>query len=58
MSKKAVTITVYALIPTDEYEERLSEIEGEIERGLQMADATYMSPIVTPGIPYEYSDQL
>ena len=58
MSKIAVTITTYALIPADEFELRLGEILSELERGLQQAEADYVSPVVARGIPAHMSDAL
>ena len=58
MSKRAVTITVYCLIPLDEYDEREGEIIDGIEHGLQQAGADYLAPVVRPGIPAEVSDSL
>jgi hypothetical protein len=58
MSKAAVTITAYALVPADEYDLRIGEIVGDFERGLQQAEADYVGPRVTPGIPGDVGDDL
>lgn len=58
MSESAVTITVYAFVPTDDYEERVGDILAGLERGLQHAGATYILPEPHPGIPAAIADQL
>ena len=58
MAQKAVTISTECLIPLDEYEERLQDILAALERGLQMAGASYTMPRVRDGISREASDAI
>lgn len=56
MAKLAITITVYAMVPADDYDEREGEIIDGIERGLQQAGADYTYPVVTRDIPAGIGD--
>ena len=56
MAQKAVTISTKCLIPLDDYEDRLADIVSALERGLQMAGASYTMPRVRDGISREASD--
>lgn len=58
MSKIAVTVIAYALVPADDYDERLGDILSGFERGLQDSGADYVGPQVVSGIPAAMSDAL
>jgi hypothetical protein len=58
VSKIAVTITACALVPADEYDERIAEIHSSLEHGLQDAEVDYVIAGVQRGIPAEVSDLL
>lgn len=58
MATIAVTVTIYALVPADDYIYRERELVDDIESALQRVGASYLGPQVARGIPAHVSDLL